>query len=324
MKEQQSTEHSSSKSQRYYASIGQYLLPADEVETQRLNKQHDIIVRAFEHRLVIAPVNLQSGDPVLESAAGSGIWALKFFENIRADGVIVDMECIDISSKQFPATHPPQMHFSENSITKLPNPEWNNRFSYIHQRLLIGAMNDTLWRSAVAEIFRVLKPGGWVELLEIDFKLLRWGVGPHSKRLAGLIRDMCAGRGVIVDLNVYLPALLKGAGFLEVQCLPRRVQIGGEKVDQSVSRSDSVEGDLDRAGLENGGSDEAVLKNGYSTEEWRDLCLGFKGPIMQGGGYDVVKTGEEYDSLLESSSLEWKNSKEAETSFYAILARKPF
>lgn len=75
-------------SQRYYSSV-QYLLPADREETarfvcnnsyftylltmyHRLDAQHLIIVKAFENRLSLAPLNLVAGDKVLESAAGSG------------------------------------------------------------------------------------------------------------------------------------------------------------------------------------------------------------------------------------------------------------
>lgn len=38
----------------------------------RLNLQHRIIIRAFENQLAVAPLNLKSGDRVLESGAGSG------------------------------------------------------------------------------------------------------------------------------------------------------------------------------------------------------------------------------------------------------------
>ncbi|KAH7875791.1 S-adenosyl-L-methionine-dependent methyltransferase, partial [Lentinula edodes] len=257
----------------------------------RLNRQHDIIVRAFDDRLSVAPISLRNGDRVLESAAGSGIWALEFFEKNHVNGILIDMECIDISSKQFPHTHPPEMHFSVNTITDLP-PEWTNTFSYVHQRLLVTAMTDSLWRSAIAEISRVVQPGGWVEFLEIDFEYLRWGVGPQSKKLTTLVRNMCTQKGMVRDMSVYLPALLEDAGFLDVQCVTQHVSIGGE---------------LNYSG------------NG----QWRNLCLGMKGPIVQAGGYGIVQSGEEYKALLEASSLEWKTSGETNTSFYAITARKP-
>ncbi|KAJ4469790.1 hypothetical protein C8J55DRAFT_564440 [Lentinula edodes] len=264
-------------SERYYASSTQYPLPADKAETQRLNRQHDIIVRAFGDRLSVTPISLKNGDRVLESAAGSGIWALEFFEKNRINKILIDMECIDISSKQFPHTHPPKMHFSVNMITDLP-PEWTTTFSYVHQRLLVTAMTDSLWRSAIAEISRAVQLGGWVEFLEIDFE------------------NMCTQKGMVRDMSVYLPDLLEDAGFLDVQCVTRHVSIGGE---------------LNYSG------------NGEVNGEGRNYEQNKKGPIMQAGGYGIVQSGEEYEALLEASSLEWKTSGETNTSFYAITARKP-
>ncbi|KAJ4487689.1 hypothetical protein J3R30DRAFT_3400392 [Lentinula aciculospora] len=210
-------------SRRYYAST-QYLLPADEAETQRLNRQHLVIVEAFENRLYLAPIKLKTGDYVLESAAGSG-----------------------------------------NTDT----------FSYIHQRLSVFAMNDSLWCSAIAELFRVVQPGGWIELLEAEASQdSEWSIGPHSRQL---------------------------------QCVTRRVSIGGESTP-------SVE--------ENKGEGN-MKRKGYSSEEWWDLWMGVKDPVVDGGGYGFVKTREEYQTLLDAAFLEWKNSTEANFTLHVFLARKP-
>ncbi|KAJ3992331.1 hypothetical protein F5050DRAFT_1857440 [Lentinula boryana] len=288
-------------SQRYYASK-QYLLPADNVETKRLDTQHDMITNVFGGRLSMAPTTLITGDRVLESAAGSGIWALEFFEKNCADGIIPNIECIDISSAQFPTTHPPQIHFSVNSVVDLPNPEWSDTFAYAHQRLLVAAMNDSLWRSAVSELFRVIRPDGWVELVEIEAQdFSSWSVGPNSTKLASLINAMYGAKGVIGDLSVYLPAVLKEAGFTDVKCEKRRASIGGE-ADATPHKVTDVQG--------------------YSSGMWRELWMGMKGPAVEAGGYGIVETAQEYEALVESSVVEWKASKEAYTTFFAILAHK--
>ncbi|KAJ3931453.1 MAG: hypothetical protein NXY57DRAFT_961731 [Lentinula lateritia] len=290
-------------SKRYYAST-QYLLPADDVETRRLNAQHNIITNAFGGKLSVAPINLATGDRVLESAAGSGIWALEFFETNRADGITLDIECIDISSEQFPTTHPPEIKFSVNSVVNLPNHEWTERFSFAHQRLLVSAMNDSLWHLAVAELFRVVKPGAWVELVEIEAQGFgSWSVGPHSTKLAFLINTMYDKRGVIGDLSVYLPLILKEAGFVDIKCEARHAPIGGEADAAAPHKFTQVKG--------------------FDSEMWRELWMGMKEPVIEAGGYGIVKTVEEYDSLVQGAAAEWKTSKEAYTTFYAILARKP-
>ncbi|KAJ4469164.1 hypothetical protein C8R41DRAFT_778214, partial [Lentinula lateritia] len=270
----------------------------------RLNAQHNIITNAFGGKLSVAPINLATGDRVLESAAGSGIWALEFFETNRADGITLDIECIDISSEQFPTTHPPEIKFSVNSVVNLPNHEWTERFSFAHQRLLVSAMNDSLWHLAVAELFRVVKPGAWVELVEIEAQGFgSWSVGPHSTKLAFLINTMYDKRGVIGDLSVYLPLILKEAGFVDIKCEARHAPIGGEADAAAPHKFTQVKG--------------------FDSEMWRELWMGMKEPVIEAGGYGIVKTVEEYDSLVQGAAAEWKTSKEAYTTFYAILARKP-
>lgn len=293
---------------------------------RRLNAQHNIITNAFGGKLSVAPINLATGDRVLESAAGSGkpvyllsvvlfynpqlthrspgIWALEFFETNRADGITLDIECIDISSEQFPTTHPPEIKFSVNSVVNLPNHEWTERFSFAHQRLLVSAMNDSLWHLAVAELFRVVKPGAWVELVEIEAQGFgSWSVGPHSTKLAFLINTMYDKRGVIGDLSVYLPLILKEAGFVDIKCEARHAPIGGEADAAAPHKFTQVKG--------------------FDSEMWRELWMGMKEPVIEAGGYGIVKTVEEYDSLVQGAAAEWKTSKEAYTTFYAILARKP-
>ncbi|KAJ3820987.1 hypothetical protein F5880DRAFT_1486967 [Lentinula raphanica] len=281
----------------------QYLLPADKVESRRLDAQHRFITTLFEGKLSTAPTNLTTGDRVLESAAGTGIWALEFFEENRADGVILDIECIDISSAQFPANHPPELHFSIHSIVNLPNPNWSDIFAYAHQRLLLFAMNESLWRLAVSELFRVIRPGGWVELVEIDLDLDGWSVlGPDTARLMSLGTALFDAKGVIGDLSVYAPGTLKDAGFVEVRCEPRRVLIGGEAIHVH----------------------EFPTALTYSSELWREVWMGMKGPVVEAGGYGIIENVEEYEALVEASARECRfASKQQYVNFHTIMAQKP-
>ncbi|KIK62291.1 hypothetical protein GYMLUDRAFT_165142 [Collybiopsis luxurians FD-317 M1] len=275
---------------RFYAST-QYLLPADEAETTRLDLQHRVIVRAFENRLTLAPLTLKAGDRVLESGAGSGIWALEFFENNKGDGVLVDMECIDITDRQFPSEHPSNVHFSIHSVADLPA-DWNEMFSYIHQRLMVGAFNDYLWRKAIAELFRVLQRDKWIELVELDMNL-HFGVGPSSNKLQALISVGAPEMGTIADIAVYVPSLLRENGFVDIQCETRTI---------SISRTG---------------------EDGYRSDQWRDLWLGMKDRIISRKGFGYVETEQEYEELLQECIVEWNNSGQASATFHTILARKP-
>ncbi|KIK66784.1 hypothetical protein GYMLUDRAFT_218232 [Collybiopsis luxurians FD-317 M1] len=277
--------------QRYYASKD-YILPNDEIETRRLNRQHRIITRAFENRLSLASLELRSGDCVLESAAGTGVWALEFYEQNKEEGIELNIDCIDISDKQFPTPHPPNINFSVHSVVDLPA-EWSGSFSYAHQRLLVGALNASRWRKAVSELFRVLSPGGQLELVDQDINGSPFGIGPWSKKLDSLILKLYADWGVVNDLGEFLPPILAEVGFVDIRREVRHIPVG-------------------RSG-----------EHGFRSDEWVVLWKAMKAPVLNAGGFGYVQTEEEYEELLQESVQEWDSSSGASAAYYTILARKP-
>lgn len=236
-------------------------------------------------------------DTYYASKFTKGIWALEFFAKNFDNNIILNLECIDITAKQFPqkdpGSLPSNIHFLVNSVLDLPS-HWSNTFVYAHQRLLYVAMNESRWQLAIEQLFRCLEPGGWLELVEVDVKGYELGGGPHSKRLFSLISRLYAENGVIVDLSVYLLDLLEKTGFLEIHCERRIVPV----------RRDSSE-------------------DGISSQEFYDLWMGMKGPILAGHGYGIIETSEEFDTMMEGSLAEWQDSQDAWVTFYNITARKP-
>ncbi|KAF5381505.1 hypothetical protein D9757_008179 [Collybiopsis confluens] len=304
--------------ERYYADK-EYLLPNDRPESARLNVQHRAMVKGFGGLALAQFADLHDGDRVLESGAGTGIWALEFSKQIiQQYNVTLDIQAIDISDKQFPRSlsssesrGPPNIHFSIHSVLDLPS-EWTATFSYAHQRLLILAMSDSRWYQSLSELFRVLRPGGYLELVEPQGKHSLFAVGPFSKRLADLIQKMYVEKGVVTELGEYLPRVLGEIGFVDVRVETRRFGIGivrrGDHHRRSLS-SDEREDD--------GGSR-------YSGEEWRDLWEGLKEPIVAGGGYGFLKTEREYAEILDGAMEEWNEKPdEGYAHFYTIVARKP-
>ncbi|KAJ3862965.1 hypothetical protein EV359DRAFT_65198 [Lentinula novae-zelandiae] len=278
-------------SPRYYPSV-QCLLPADREEAARLDAQHLIIVQAFENWLSLAPLKLVAGDKVQQEAVrlfshthntGSyylikGIWALEFSAENDTNGVKVDIECIGLSSKQFPptGTYTSKIHFSVHSIISLPL-SWTNTFAYAHQRLIVLALNDSLWRQAIAELYRVLQPGGYLELVEFKTKRFHCGVGPSFNKLWSLVDDLFVEKGIIQGVLTYLCPLLGEMGFVNVRCQVRDVPVGGR---QCVFQSGA----------------------GYTGEKWGEGWMGVKVPVVKGGGYGVVNMKEEFDVLLGPSA----------------------
>ncbi|KAM0409202.1 hypothetical protein ACHAPD_011367 [Fusarium lateritium] len=45
----------------------------------------------------------------------------------------------------------------------------SNHFDLVHSQMVAGGIHANRWRSYVRDIFRVLKPGGWCQIVEIYF-----------------------------------------------------------------------------------------------------------------------------------------------------------
>ncbi|KAJ3840954.1 S-adenosyl-L-methionine-dependent methyltransferase [Lentinula raphanica] len=271
-----------------------YALPSNSSrETGRLNLQHRLIIKAFDNKLLLAPVDLKPKDRVLESGAGSGIWVLEFWKEYSERNIPLDIECIDISKDQFPSEVPSDIHFSLCSILDVPL-EWSDSFALVHQRLLVAALPRPLWHKALAQIYRVLKPGGWVEFVESHAKVRKFVVGPQSKKLSLISDRMFDEKDYVGDTEVYLPPVMREMGFVDVHCEGRDIPINR-----------SIDDGLDRVQI------------------WYDLWKGFKGSILAGGGYGIVSSEEEYEALLLDCRDEWVKSTEAYTTYWTIIAKKP-
>lgn len=72
-------------------------------------------------------------------------------------------------SDMFPTTIRPENVKFElyNVLNGLPYPD--DTFDFVHMRLMIIAFRENEWPFVLKEIYRVLKPGGLVQLMESDF-----------------------------------------------------------------------------------------------------------------------------------------------------------
>ncbi|KAF6812004.1 methyltransferase domain-containing protein [Colletotrichum plurivorum] len=139
----------------------EYNAPNDERELDRLDLQHNLIMRTFDGRLGTAPPN----DPgakvgrVLDVGTGTGIWAIEFGdEHPEADVLGVDLSAVQLKFL------PPNVRFE---IDDIEEPwERSQPFDYIHSRIMTGSIRD--WRGYLENCFQNLSPGGYLELNDVD------------------------------------------------------------------------------------------------------------------------------------------------------------
>ncbi|THH14922.1 hypothetical protein EW146_g5486 [Bondarzewia mesenterica] len=175
-----------------------YVLPADETEKKRLVLQHEVMKRAFDGKIVLPPIDINKAQFILDSGTGGAIWLVDLASQVNPSTIL---HGIDIEARLFPSPAPLNLSFSINSVTALPE-GWTGRFDFVHQRILKVALCSSEWPVAVAEIFRVVRPGG-----------------ASSKRLL-------EKRGMLVDVADRLPGMLKEAGFVNVSIEERGMKAG--------------------------------------------------------------------------------------------------
>ncbi|TFK39578.1 hypothetical protein BDQ12DRAFT_650134 [Crucibulum laeve] len=276
---------------RYYTDFPEtsYVLPSDEKERKRLVFQHYLMKRGFDQRNVHAPIILKSSDKVLETGTGSGVWLLDLATEIPND---VEMQGTDIESKIFPVpeTYPNNIQFSVHSVTSLPR-AWTDRFTLVHQRLLVASLQDAQWHKAINEIYRVIAPGGWVQLFEAS----EWPAGPVSTKHRALLTALGRQRGITWDCHKYIPRMLVDAGFVDLKVVPMETPLG------------------------KWGGEYGVAHRKNLIEVWR----GMKAPILKAGGFGFVNSEQEFDQLMADLETEWDDTPGSAFTYITWCAQKP-
>lgn len=191
-----------------------YALPKDLEEGQRLNLQH-YIFRYVLRGNYAAPLSGQIST-ILDVGSGTGIWGQEMaqaFPTARVFGL--DLEPPQtVSLAASAASFPSNYHFVQGNLLEgLPFPD--RMFDYTHQRMLVLGIPVQRWPDALRELWRVTRPGGWVELLELGTEiqpagsatstLLRWstnflhsrGIDSPSMKLLGGMLDQQGLRSVV-------------------------------------------------------------------------------------------------------------------------------
>jgi SAM-dependent methyltransferase len=143
---------------RYHSyQAGSYNFPNDEQEQDRLDMVHHVYFRLLNDRLFLAPID-PNGMRILDIGTGTGIWPIHLGDEYPGASVIVGN---DLSAIQ-PAWVPPNVKFVVDDVEL----DWveTELYDYIHCRYMAGSIRD--WPRLVRQIYRNLKPGGWIELQE--------------------------------------------------------------------------------------------------------------------------------------------------------------
>ncbi|KAJ6788827.1 hypothetical protein PWT90_05930 [Aphanocladium album] len=205
-------EHSYVNGRRYHRyRHGRYPIPNDEAEQNREDMLHTMMMESTDGRLFYAPVgpNMQK---VIDLGTGTGLWAIELGD--RYPGA--EIMGLDLSPIQ-PAWVPPNVKFLVDDVEA----EWLNGddFDLAHLRNMIPILKSPV--NLLKQVFEHLKPGGWVELQDVDGKVHTddnsvpedWPL----KRLTDLLIEAFAQFGTNANAADCGRQYLEEAGFVNIQ-----------------------------------------------------------------------------------------------------------
>ena len=208
---------------------GRYLLPNDDQELNREDMKHHMWRLVLEGALHLSPIG-EHPQKILDIGTGSGIWAMQTADAYPSAEVIG----FDISPVQ-PAWVPPNLHFEVDDLEQ----EWlwrTDAFDLVHCRFMFMSVRD--WPGMLRQAYRVLKPGAYIELAELDLHpgpaYEGMPIPPVISKWFRVQGEMLQRQGFDMRIASKFKALLEDAGFESVVEEVRNVPWGRWPKDERM------------------------------------------------------------------------------------------
>ncbi|KAF2094054.1 S-adenosyl-L-methionine-dependent methyltransferase [Rhizodiscina lignyota] len=208
-----------------------YFVPVDDEEEERLQIQHRVFSALWEGRLFFPPLSYPRR--ILDLGYGQGEWAVAMAEQYENSQVTA----VDIWHADLP-DQPDNLDCEHWNLNDPLTPTYKrDHYDFIHSRCVSPGIKKDRWRSYVRDIYRLLRRGGWAQLVEYYFivqsdngrinddnPISQWGTC-YRRSMEG-DRDPRAGR--------HIRQLMRDSGFSDVQEQIFHVPIGSWHNDERM------------------------------------------------------------------------------------------
>ncbi|KAJ8117647.1 hypothetical protein OPT61_g1183 [Boeremia exigua] len=205
----------------YQTANGEYILPDDEQEQDRLDIKYASIQLVFSDKVTFTP--LENPQQILDIGTGTGIWAIDAGEQFPS----ATITATDLSPIQ-PTWVPPNVKFEIDDAEA----SWTwplDHFDLVHMRTMTGCIRD--WPKLFAQAYAHTRPGGYIELQEMDYLGV---IQPTSRNPGTAFHTWCTEQGsaalkVGVNLRTsveFMKSSLETAGFVDVEVREFKLPIG--------------------------------------------------------------------------------------------------
>jgi ubiquinone/menaquinone biosynthesis C-methylase UbiE len=193
-----------------------YVLPKDKAEGDRLDLQHHLFKLAAGGNYR-APIRQPRA--ILDVACGTGIWGREMaqqFKRARVVGFDIDRTPMERSLELLgPNGMFPQNFTFLTADALKPFPFEDEEFDFTHARLLSPFLPIVQWPQVIAEMVRVTKPGGYIEI--VDSAGFPRSPSPAWNTLAKVSEQLYQARGLHLAVGPHLADYLRQAGLNRVQ-----------------------------------------------------------------------------------------------------------
>ncbi|KAK8055929.1 hypothetical protein PG993_001156 [Apiospora rasikravindrae] len=192
---------------------GEYYMPNDPAEQERLLLLHTVYMGMFDGELTSAP--LDNPTHILDVGAGTGEW-VEDMADLYKDCEVTGTDIANVFPK---SVHPNVFFEIDDAEMHWERP--NDHYDLVHFRNMTGAFRD--WSAVYEQAFRVTKPGGWIEVLDLN-EYEGFGNFFSNFEPASVIhraaRDVLQGSllsGRPRNISHLEPRLLYDAGFVDIR-----------------------------------------------------------------------------------------------------------
>ncbi|KAF0445555.1 S-adenosyl-L-methionine-dependent methyltransferase [Gigaspora margarita] len=203
-----------------------FILPNDNQEAIRFNESIKLKKKLFGSHFS-APVTelLTCGNAkVLEIGTVGGFW----LADMAREFPMSTFMGLDITTIFNPDHLPENSALLEHNYHEgIPFPD--NTFDYIFQHSISAKFRENLFNDHLDEMFRVLKPGGWMEVYGAPTQII--GAGPATEKFITAARECLRINGLNADIVRTIPEKLKTLNL-------KKIQIA--EMPLSLSRRDTI------------------------------------------------------------------------------------
>ncbi|CAG8563316.1 13262_t:CDS:2 [Ambispora gerdemannii] len=206
-----------------------YYLPSKIEDIDRMQIQHFLYQHIWqcnfsspiENMLNMGGYVIDIGDKIIfcSERCGPGTWVLE----MATEYPMTCFTGVDIVPT-FPSQIMPRnvKFLKGNILRELPI---EDKFDFARLSLLGTSFNEKEWPRAIEQTIKLLKPGGWIEICELD--LLPNSMGPCFEKITTAFMGLLSKRGVNSRIVLKLDSLLAGSNSLsKVQFDLRRITAG--------------------------------------------------------------------------------------------------